>query len=81
MKKEELENWWMKEGVINLNRVLVNFAGQGIGYVPLTNMLSDFCALSSEEEEALVPFLVKDGAAIKKVKTKSERSGIYIWLK
>jgi len=71
----------MKEGAKNLNKVLINWVGLGTGYVPLSNMLSEFCTLSPEDEESLIPLLIKDGAAVRLKTLQNGINRVYIWLK
>ena len=81
MSEEDLKRWWMKKGAFRLNAALVNWAGLKTGYVPLRNFLSEFCNLSAEDEEKLIPLLVSDGAAVRVRRARSGRPMVYIWLK
>ena len=81
MSEEDLAKWWRKVGAIKLNAVMVNWVGMNTGYVPLSNLMSEFCTLSPKDEERLIPYLTRDGAAVRVTENKRGERMVYIWVK
>ena len=54
---------WEKEDIYKLNRILVNLIGNGIGYMPLANLL-DLKPYAGHIEE-LGEVIANDGVSVK----------------
>ena len=78
---KHVEFWWKMEGSLELNRALIELAGEHLGYIPLMNILSDFERLTNDEKEDLVPLMVKDGCKIRKQVFEDDSILYSIWVK
>ena len=78
---KHVEFWWRKEGSLELNRALIELAGEHLGYIPLMNILSGFERLTNDEKEDLVPLMVKDGCKIRKQVFEDDSILYSIWVK
>ena len=83
MEKGELKSWWRKEGCRKLNSVMVELAGNKIGYVPIENLLSEICQQEYLlQQEELIQLLIKDGATLRcHYTTNNKLISIDIWIK
>lgn len=74
----ELENWYRKEGAKKLNAVLVEYNGQNIGPVLLTNLICIDDRFKTEECASMLRnLLVQDGLTVyKNMGAKNE-----VWIK
>ena len=58
----DLYKWWYYIGWVELNKVLIEILGKGVGYIPITNLIEipENCDL-----EELAKYIVNDGVSAK----------------
>ena len=82
MERSILAEWWKEIGSKELNKILIELVGEKIGYVPLENLLAEFCDPSTLiDEEELIPLMVTDGATLRVEHLKDGQSKLLIWVK
>ena len=73
--------WWKKEGAFELNRLVIEYVGESLGYIPITNLMESFSFLSINEKEEILPIMVKDGCRIRKQVYENGQMIYSIWVK
>ena len=77
----QVETWWRNVGLLELNRALIELAGDHLGYIPIMNILEGFEKLTNDEKEDLVPIMVEDGCRIRKQIFDDDSILYSIWVK
>lgn len=62
MSKMEKETWWVTKGVYELNDIVSEFGGEGLGHVPLSNIFRFPDGMVVDKD--LVNLMRRDGADI-----------------
>ena len=78
---ENLPLWWKETGSKELNKLLINWIGDKIGYVPLSNFTSEFCDLTEQQQEELIPCMVADGATLRLQEKANGEKTLQIYVK
>ena len=81
MEANNMRKWWREIGARLVNRELIELIGQGIGYVPLMNLLGDITDLPESRFEDIVTDLVLDGLTLKQVTYQGGKKELLLYIK
>jgi len=67
--KGQIKSWWISKGARLINQRTVDLIGQGIGYVPIENLLTseELSEIDSSELPDLIETMCDDGMRIKEL--------------
>ena len=63
MTKKNKEEQWVEANMFQLNRILINLVGYGLGYIPLANLID----IKGVENQTLAEILTEEGLKAKLV--------------
>ena len=81
MQKQNVQEWWKDIGCIELNRVLIDIVGSGIGFVPVANLLGDVIDISVFDQDELMELLIKDGCYLRTQLMTNGQTMVLIYVK
>lgn len=77
----DVQKWWKEKGCLDVNRELIDLVGEGIGYIPLINLLEDICDIPIMKIEEILSDMVNDGLTLKRVKYQGGREELLVYVK